>query len=296
MHHQIWMKTMSSPLSAAADKDFPSSSHWRIFNHPWKVWWGETVGGGQGRSLALTFTSIQADLHLRSAAGEGDEGRKGRSGCVGARAAGAATSWLREMRSRRERLADSEEEEEEVQGRRRRSGRTRPWIDAAKAWKSVRSPWSCVDAPPPVIAARGCGRAALRQPRRRFPPEDCTSPKMSSQAKVKKDKEIIAEYETQVKGWWDAGPRVETPLRNFVTSSRSQWNCTVLTFCYYFFTQLLCFCFIYWLQTVTWQNQFACSCMCGHANLTFASSRSSGSFLEFFLQHVNKRLLEIKED
>lgn len=26
-------------------------------------------------------------------------------------------------------------------------------------------------------------------------------PKMSSQAKVKKDKEIIAEYETQVKGW-----------------------------------------------------------------------------------------------
>lgn len=27
------------------------------------------------------------------------------------------------------------------------------------------------------------------------------SPKMSSQAKVKKDKEIIAEYETQVKGW-----------------------------------------------------------------------------------------------
>lgn len=28
---------------------------------------------------------------------------------------------------------------------------------------------------------------------------------MSSQAKVKKDKEIIAEYETQVKGWWHAG-------------------------------------------------------------------------------------------
>lgn len=26
-------------------------------------------------------------------------------------------------------------------------------------------------------------------------------PNMSSQAKVKKDKEIIAEYETQVKGW-----------------------------------------------------------------------------------------------
>lgn len=34
--------------------------------------------------------------------------------------------------------------------------------------------------------------------------EDCRSralPNMSSQAKVKKDKEIIAEYETQVKGW-----------------------------------------------------------------------------------------------
>lgn len=30
--------------------------------------------------------------------------------------------------------------------------------------------------------------------------------KMSSQAKVKKDKEIIAEYETQVKGGWRAGP------------------------------------------------------------------------------------------
>lgn len=29
--------------------------------------------------------------------------------------------------------------------------------------------------------------------------------KMSSQAKVKKDKEIIAEYETQVKGWYRAG-------------------------------------------------------------------------------------------
>lgn len=34
---------------------------------------------------------------------------------------------------------------------------------------------------------------------------DSPPPNMSSQAKVKKDKEIIAEYETQVKGGWRAG-------------------------------------------------------------------------------------------
>lgn len=45
--------------------------------------------------------------------------------------------------------------------------------------------------------------AALWQLRRLIPARGLhnpISPKMSSQAKVKKDKEIIAEYETQVKG------------------------------------------------------------------------------------------------
>lgn len=53
-----------------------------------------------------------------------------------------------------------------------------------------------------------CGERETRRHRGRQSPiprpriaEAALPPNMSSQAKVKKDKEIIAEYETQVKGW-----------------------------------------------------------------------------------------------
>lgn len=188
-------------------------------------------GGGRGRSLTLTFTSIQPFLQQHWTCRERQRGEKQTGqgcaegaqcyyhwGCHIAVFPPEATRGCANCTRKRECFPIHWRVLAKRSGRGRRSlhtfRSTSSWTQRSDKTSSAFDPRSCVrramvrvwlllNYPERTADAQN---AALWQLSRRSLPEDCTIralslSKMSSQAKVKKDKEIIAEYETQVKGW-----------------------------------------------------------------------------------------------
>ena len=249
-------------------------AQWPIFNHPWGEKWWRREGAG-GRSLTLTFTSIQPfffffflQQHWTCSEWEREERREERDR-VGGReterqtgqccAEGARCSYAegchsccfslkcasnvgcfqihrgvvllllllllleRSGRARRALCASrstSPWTQRNHRERERRRGREGETTKCVLSWANAGDGWRLIVA---QLSGEDCGQGRSLHCARTETPilpaprilffsfffffaQRALLPKMSSQGKVKKDKEIIAEYETQVKGRYRAGP------------------------------------------------------------------------------------------